>query len=70
MPRPQFRLKTLLWLMLCVACFLGGMAFQRRLDKPVYAELDASKVLIIPGSPSKTMTMPDGSHWLRIKESD
>lgn len=24
MPRPQFTLKTLLWLMLCVGCFFAG----------------------------------------------
>ena len=25
MPRPQFTLKTMLWLMVCVACFFAGM---------------------------------------------
>lgn len=29
MPRPQFSIRTLLWLTLCVACFLGGMFFER-----------------------------------------
>jgi hypothetical protein len=29
MRRPQFTLKTLLWLMLCVACFFGGIQFER-----------------------------------------
>lgn len=27
MPRPQFSIRTLLWLMLVVAAFLGGMKF-------------------------------------------
>lgn len=31
MPRPQFTIKTLFWLTLCVAMFLGGMAAQHRL---------------------------------------
>jgi hypothetical protein len=29
MPRPQFSLKTLLWLMLVVAAFVGGIRFER-----------------------------------------
>lgn len=33
MRRPQFRLKTLLWLMVCVACFFAGSQWmKRRLD--------------------------------------
>ncbi len=31
MQRPRFSIKTLLWLTLCVAMFLGGMAAQYRL---------------------------------------
>jgi len=29
MPRPQFSIRTLLWLTLAVACFFGGMAFEK-----------------------------------------
>ncbi len=29
MPRPQFRLSTLLWITLAVACWFGGMRFER-----------------------------------------
>jgi hypothetical protein len=36
MRRSQFSLKTLLWLMAVVAAFFGGMAWQKRLDAPVY----------------------------------
>jgi len=32
MPRPQFSIRTLFWLTLVVAAFLGGMAVQRQLD--------------------------------------
>jgi hypothetical protein len=28
-PRPQFRLSTLLWLTLAVACWFGGMTYER-----------------------------------------
>ncbi|HVC96712.1 MAG TPA: hypothetical protein VND64_23745 [Pirellulales bacterium] len=28
-PRPQFRLSTLLWITLAVACWFGGMRFGR-----------------------------------------
>ena len=31
MPRPQFSLRTLLWLMLVVAAFCAGMAVERAL---------------------------------------
>lgn len=31
MHRPQFSIRTLLWLILCVACFPGGMAAQHRI---------------------------------------
>ncbi|HVX10912.1 MAG TPA: hypothetical protein VHC22_07020 [Pirellulales bacterium] len=33
MPR-QFSLKTLLWLMACVACFAGGLAIGRQHGRP------------------------------------
>jgi hypothetical protein len=29
MPRPQFRLSTLLWITLAVACWYGGMRVER-----------------------------------------
>ena len=32
MPRPQFSIRTLLWLTLVVAAFLGGAAWQRTND--------------------------------------
>jgi hypothetical protein len=35
MPRPQFSIRTLLWLTLVVAAFFGGMAVQKRLDAPI-----------------------------------
>lgn len=33
MPRPQFSIRTLLWLTLLVAAFLGGMALKGKLDE-------------------------------------
>jgi hypothetical protein len=33
-PRLQFRLSTLLWITLAVACWFGGMGWQRRITKP------------------------------------
>jgi len=38
MPRPQFSLKTLLWLTLVVAAFLGGIACGEKLARRQYAE--------------------------------
>jgi uncharacterized coiled-coil protein SlyX len=41
MPRRfQFSLKWLAWLMLCVACFLGGIASQRR-------QINAMRVMVM-----------------------
>ena len=36
MNRPQFSLKSLLWLMVVVAASFGGMAVQKQLDKSPY----------------------------------
>jgi hypothetical protein len=33
MPRPQFSIRTLLWLTLVVAAFLGGIGFDRQWQK-------------------------------------
>lgn len=33
MPRAQFSLKTLLWLTLVVAAFLGGMSLEREIER-------------------------------------
>ena len=33
MPRPQFSIRTLLWLTLVVAAFLGGMAWQKHREE-------------------------------------
>lgn len=66
MPRPQFTLKTLLWLMVVVAAFLGGMALQRKRDEPEW---------ISKGHPASEMStdeaalqiirLPDGTKWQR-----
>ena len=38
LPRPQFRLSTLLWITLAVACFFGGIRAERWLaeQEPVF----------------------------------
>jgi hypothetical protein len=64
MKRPQFRLSTLLWITLAVACWFGGMAVQRRLDQPTiqrggYVGRSWGKTFF------EKMTMPDGSEWER-----
>jgi hypothetical protein len=33
MPRPQFSIRTLLWLTLCIACFLGGIEYGKHLQR-------------------------------------
>jgi hypothetical protein len=46
MPRPhfQFRLSTLLWFTLAVACWFGGMRFQEYRHGPSFKDLDWSKI--------------------------
>jgi hypothetical protein len=62
MLRPQFTLRTLLTAMLVVAAFLGGMALQKRLDRPTYerpGKMMPNTIYI------ETMVIPDGSRWTR-----
>ena len=57
MRRPQFSLKTLLWLMLVVAAFLGGMELQKRIEqRRREAELDLPLVY------------PDARRWQEISK--
>jgi hypothetical protein len=65
MPRPQFTIRTLLWLTLVVAAFLGGMAVQRQIDKPlaVHSFFDPE------GGEHQVMEMRDGTEWLRTVHS-
>jgi hypothetical protein len=51
MPRPRFRLSTLLLLMLAVACWFGGMRYERWWGQPV------SQVLIV-GPPTRKLLTP------------
>lgn len=47
MPRPQFNLKTLLWLTLVVAAFFAGATWQRQRDiRATEAALEASETAI------------------------
>ncbi|HEV2380931.1 MAG TPA: hypothetical protein VG206_14215 [Terriglobia bacterium] len=59
MRRPQFSLKTLLWLMALVAAFLGGMALQKRLDRPTIRRMMGPAVM------TDFIEMPDGTVWAR-----
>jgi hypothetical protein len=68
MPRPQFTLRALLVAMLVVAAFFGGMAVQRQLNRPVVQKLPPFGSFGMPTG-SETMTMPDGSQWLRIESN-
>lgn len=42
-PRLQFSLRFLPVAVLAVACFLGGMALQRRLDEPVWIQRSTNR---------------------------
>ena len=58
MPRPQFSIRTLLWLTLVVAAFLGGMAVQKRLDAPL-------SLWSLPATNYEYMDTGDGAIWTR-----
>jgi hypothetical protein len=50
--RPQFRLSTLLWITLAVACFFGGMAVQHQREP---------KFKLLP------VSAPYSNHWEWVK---
>jgi hypothetical protein len=58
MRRPQFTLKTLLWLMAVVAGFLGGMVIQRKLDEPKIIEFREC------GQTAEAIVTQDGRTWV------
>jgi hypothetical protein len=59
MPRPQFSLTSLLWLMAAVAAFAGGMALQKERDEPLERGRSGSAK-----APVEYMIMRDGKTWL------
>ena len=65
MPRPQFSLKTLLWLMTCVACLFGGFSIglltQTERSQRREAAIGVDKRWQIPGA----ALTPDGT-FVRI----
>jgi hypothetical protein len=61
--RFQFRLSTLLWIMLAVACFFGGMAVQRKLDKPI-----SRGAVNLPVGYGEKMVDRDGNEWFHYTE--
>ena len=60
MHRPQFSLKTLLWLMVVVAAFLAGIQFERQTltDKALLDEVERRSLLgtIIKSTPDEKRT--------------
>ena len=59
--RFQFSLKWLFVAILVVAAFFGGMAVQRRLDRP-RIRIESLQSL------KETMVLQDGSKWERTRE--
>ena len=67
MPRPQFTLKTILWLMLVVAAFFGGAEWHKRLGKPAFTVFRGFSMGTL-GSNSRIdrLVQSDGTQWIRI----
>jgi hypothetical protein len=63
--RLQFSLRVLLVAILVVAAFFGGMAMQRGFDEP---KKGGPGSRVVPRIPIETITLRDGSHWLRIED--
>lgn len=67
MPRPQFTIRSLLVALLVVAAFLGGRAYQHRINEPpwvIRAPLrdDVAKDEFVV----KIMRLRDGTEWQRM----
>ncbi|HEV3343609.1 MAG TPA: hypothetical protein VG125_24770 [Pirellulales bacterium] len=66
MPRPQFGLKTIFWLMALAGTFFGGMVLQKRLDEPtIKRSVDPPVGLSANGSYAEILQLPDGTEWSR-----
>ena len=63
MPRPQFTIRTLLWLTLVVAAFLGGIAYGKRLERQAYAGWFASEVEKITPTHGSVASPPYLKDW-------
>lgn len=73
MPRPKFSLKTLLWVILVVAAFLSGRAWQRAADQKDHQRLLNQAQLLEETSAKSSAMMRDAVKQLmdaqrRIKE--
>jgi len=70
MTRPQFTLKTLLWLMACVACFCAGFVFQRHLDEPELVKVERHAIMFAGKIKIETIELRDGTRWQRMLHDD
>lgn len=66
MPRPQFSLKTLLWLMALVSMFFAGAEWQRWYTKPPLVSRGGMIGSLGHAWGVDELTMPDGSTWFRV----
>lgn len=58
MLRPQFTLKTMLWLTVCAACFFGGIRAEREIERRRYYSSDLG-IPFPQGSFGGGVTAPD-----------
>lgn len=65
--RFQFSLKWLFVAMLVVGAFFGGMALQKRLDKPIWLNRDPPEdALFQRGWYRESIRLRDGTEWQRV----
>jgi hypothetical protein len=58
MRRPQFSLKSLLWLMVVIVAFLGGAAWQRQRDRKTMIPWDLVRIRFERVHPPQTGEKP------------
>lgn len=68
MPRPQFSLRTMLWLTAVVAAFFGGAAWHQHFSEPAFTIHRGRSGLGTLGSRSRLdyLLLPDGTEWFRV----
>jgi hypothetical protein len=67
MNRPQFSLKSLLWLMAVVAAFFGGAAWQHRSETPIFRR---EVPLLKANIQMEDVFMPNGDVWIKKRHID
>jgi hypothetical protein len=73
MPRPrlQFRLSTLLWITLAVACWFGGLHYRKWIVERGWSDVEAeTRHPLLQGTPSGSWRQLRDGRWLLVVEDE